>query len=114
MTDLGTGTEPRTVADVLEAAAKYLEEHGWTQDVFVTYDGCACAVGAIRLAAGGGRHEDDETHIQTNYLSSTATAAVSKRLAPVSSLLSWNDEPDRTADEVITLLREVAAAERGA
>jgi hypothetical protein len=97
-------TEPVefTVPDVLNAAADLLEEKGWTQKVAEDSQGRHCLVGALDYAArdlpGAVKTFDD------------ALEAVQQRL-PGGWVVNWNDTPGRTAEQVIALLRRVAAEE---
>jgi len=42
-----------TSTEILEKAAQLLMEHGWTQGELIENDGRMCAIGAIKMAAGG-------------------------------------------------------------
>lgn len=48
-----TGPTMCQVADTLDAAADYIEEHGWIQGNTRDGHGSVCALGAIRGALGG-------------------------------------------------------------
>lgn len=99
---------PSTVADTLDAAAALLSKPGaWTQHYsFRKKDGrpteaasasCMCLLGAIWLS--GGTVDGPETMFLKNYLDQWPA--------------DWNDEPERTQDEVVAILHEAAAKARG-
>jgi hypothetical protein len=99
------------VAAVLERAADVIVERGWCQGVFHC-GSSVCAVGAISVVVNGDPIPVDRM---------PATDAFDlwlhdhRDLPPYGEdglISDWNDEPGRTADEVITALRECAAAER--
>ncbi|MGW4499488.1 DUF6197 family protein [Micromonospora sp. NPDC004336] len=118
-----------TPADLLRMAALYLRRHGWHQGTYYTTTDTltppACAVGAIGMAAAGRpllhpvllTQADEDTYHR-------AIAALVDHLddyAPVfhvdedgylldehTSPYSWNDDPTRTAEQVITALLAAA------
>lgn len=100
-------SEPTTVAEVLRRAADILDENGWGQGWLIDPDGgsCACAVGAIQLASGMTPQEIRYGGL-TKELAVRATRFFSAVLK--STVSAWNDEPGRTAEEVIAKLREAA------
>ncbi len=84
-----------TAAEVARKAADLLERDGWCQGKFRN-SGAHCVVAALTAV-------DD--------WSAPEQAAVRRRLrvhAGTEWLVNWNDAPERTADEVIALLRQVA------
>lgn len=92
-----------TVPAVLTAAADLLEEKGWTRKVAEDSQGRHCLVGALfqvilNLPPNNGSIYYD------------ALEAVQQRL-PGGRVVNWNDNPGRTAEQVIALLRRVAAEE---
>jgi hypothetical protein len=92
-----------TEADVLDKAAKIIEERGWCQgkEAFRS-GGPTCAAVAIGIAApvGTGLRGQAERFLH-HWLTPTPR-----------NVIFWNDAPGRTADEVITALRSAAAAWR--
>lgn len=105
---------PTTVAEVLEQAADRIEERGWTQGAYLRTDGTCCARGAIRLTLGGevGENFDEDKLYVSDGGDFECDVIWTLHHELDTSLMEWNDDPERTADEVIALLREVAAAER--
>lgn len=109
--------KPKSVADVLDAAADLIEPEGaWTQGAYArTAKGfcigphedaatCFCMRGALRRVGAVGDWDE----------SSPATRAIGFQTAR--QMTQWNDRPRRTQAEVVAKLREAAALarERGA
>lgn len=108
----------RTVAEVLEAAAKLIEPEGaWTQgadsrnrsgvdlnEADPDFDDltpvCWCAAAAIQEAAG---HQ---------MLIFSGASAVLSQVTGVEFTPEWNDAPERTQAEVVAKLREASASAR--
>jgi len=86
------------VRATLLTAAGVLERCGWTQGQARSLTGALCIGAALAVAADG--DEDAELH---------ATVALAE-LVPWPSLVEWNDEPERTRDDVVGLLRFAAVA----
>ena len=86
---------------MLTAAADLLEEKGWIRGTGVDDQGRHCLVAALSDAAdsfpGGDAYWP-------------ALEAVQQRV-PGGWVVRWNDAPGRTAEQVIALLRRVAAEE---
>ncbi|MGC5333041.1 DUF6197 family protein [Micromonospora sp. DT62] len=125
--------QPPTVqvspADLLRMAALYLRRHGWTQGIYyATTDALtspACAVGAIGMACAGKplmhpvllSSADENTYRQSiaalvDYLDAFAPIfhidEDGHLLDEHTSPYSWNDDPGRTAEQVITALEKAA------
>jgi hypothetical protein len=120
---------PVTPADLLRMAALYLRRHGWHQGTYyhptTELFPPACAAGAIGIAAAGHRVE---------HFSQLAPDALGDYLAALAAFVdyldtteplflvdedgfvidehtspySWNDDPCRTAEQVITALETAA------
>lgn len=124
-------TDPQlTPADVLRMAALYLRRHGWLQGSYYSTDAdsptpSACLVGAVGITCAGRRLEypgqldrtDEATYRQAlavvvDYLDSyQPICAVDEDgffLQEHISPYSWNDDPGRTAEDVITALEAAA------
>ncbi|MEV6375468.1 DUF6197 family protein [Micromonospora musae] len=118
-----------TTADLLRMAALYLRRHGWHQGSYYATPDIptppACAVGAIGMAASG-RHTDHfygldfDTQVDFRQAVGVLTVYLDDQ-EPIcavdedgflidehTSPYSWNDDPARTADEVITALEKAA------
>lgn len=110
-------------ADILDRAAEVIERNGWHQGDYFNRDqegaginpaDCAvCTRGAINIVATGGNPVNDydvngvaAAEALDLFLWDTFEAEGRYGIAP------WNDAPERTAAEVIAVLREAAAAER--
>lgn len=97
--------------DVLREAADDLERNGWCQGIAENDAGEHCASGAIVTA--------DRFSNTLAWLAQRVLVEYLYPGFPISSILAWNDMPERTAAEVITAMREAAdwgekqAAERG-
>src|SRR5699024_10067572 len=96
---------PVDIAQGLRDAAELIDEYGWTQGAMyrassgaspVHWTGsCAMsALGAIHVVAG-----DDPDPL----LDALAPDILQPGLSLVQSLAAWNDDPDRTADDVTAL-----------
>jgi len=82
-----------TDAEILNKAADYLMQYGWTQYNFVGEDGrSCCAYAAIHCYA------------------KERTLGVVRRVERLTgeSIVLWNDAPGRTLTEVVTTLRKAA------
>lgn len=103
----------QTAAD-LRAAADVLEWDGWTQEEYVGPNGCRCIVGAVTKVLGGDDGEMSVPVANKERLFAArrlvATQIGDARTDYWFDVIDWNDEPGRTADEVIVALR--AAADR--
>ncbi|MEU9516770.1 hypothetical protein [Micromonospora sp. NPDC048169] len=119
-----------TPADLLRMAALYLRRHGWHQGTYYapttdTPTPPACAVGAIGMACTGHpvhHWYDLDTDERITYLAAIAAFVdYLDDFAPVFHIdedgylldehispYSWNDEPGRTAEQVITALENAA------
>ncbi|MDM4720360.1 hypothetical protein QTQ03_12535 [Micromonospora sp. WMMA1363] len=118
-----------TPADLLRMAALYLLRHGWTQGrYYATTDTPtppACAAGAIGIASAGHRVEHFtqlDPDALADYLAALAAfvdyldashpmflvdddgSVIDEHTSPY----SWNDDPTRTTEQVITALQAAA------
>lgn len=109
-------------SEILAKAADLIEQRGWNQGWYVNDCGGLCATGAMfaavgmepvaesQLGAGSGSawgefaesRYDDATRAWDRF-----AAYLGVQHAP-----SWNDEHERTKEEVVAKLREAARAER--
>jgi hypothetical protein len=94
-----------TVRDVLLAAADRIEIRGHCQGVAES-DGRCCALAALDRTTNDPGLYEEACEAICRYLgdSSVGPRAVSRR----ARIVAWNDDPDRTAAEVITVLRGAA------
>lgn len=106
-------------AAILDEAANIIERNGWWQHFYhdpgshlPMIDCAVCARGAINLAANR-RAPNRPTKKSNNALSALERYLGISGQSP-NSVADWNDEPDRTAEQVIAALRGAARAEREA
>lgn len=116
-----------TPAITLRHAALYLQRYGWTQGDYYRdhWDEhgtpglfpAACALGAIAAAVYGEAiaSPEDEMLPEFDYVDD-ARHALGQYICPdvydydpsIESVGDWNDDPSRTADEVISTLNDAA------
>lgn len=84
---------------VLNAAADYIEEHGWCQHA-LQFEGRVCVFGAINAATCGdpGSLDALAPDIIVRLRDTTGTC----------NIASWNDARHRTKEQVIWALRKAA------
>lgn len=89
------------VSEVLDRAADVLEEDGWCQYSMHDELGRYCALGAIKAVT-----PDPDAFAERGY----ATRALRDYLSPTRpfQISKWNDNPDRTKEEVIDALQQAA------
>ena len=122
--DLGT-TEPvdLTPADALRGTAGYLRRHGWTQHDYVASGleqfPAACVVGAIGIAAYGyatsNPYGDYHDHAgrrlfgrAVDFFDDHVVLHHDPSRDDMVSGIGWNDDPRRTAEQVIAALEAAA------
>lgn len=86
-----------------DAAADYIEEHGWTQFEEKSATGQVCLVGGLRWANG-----DVVGNWAGTLLVQCMDVGRDFLGLPLSKLAWWNDQSNRTQDEVVNLLRGYA------
>jgi hypothetical protein len=112
-----------TPAETLRDAALYLHRHGWHQDDLYAQPGvltpAACADGAIRCALFGAPLTAiyADQHRQLTRVLGVLAAHIHQFVydnterpvdPPHVIVGDWNDEPERTADDVIATMRAAA------
>jgi hypothetical protein len=110
------------VADTLRTAAALIGTHGWVQADFGSPEEGFCALGGIYAASdiiecGPGTYAtvyDTETYIVRELVDRGAIQPFDAELPweerVRDTLVGWNDDPNRTADEVIDLFLTAADA----
>jgi hypothetical protein len=110
--DLSAFLDPDYAAAMLVQSARILRQRGWIQgQIAAPRDGrnepaAVCAAGALNLAAGA----DDPGY----YIDVTVLAVFARYLdprsdvEPVELIEAWNDEPDRTGEQVRRALLDAA------
>lgn len=89
-----------TPAEVLDATAKYIEEHGHFQGDYFSSSGAVCVRGALMMVTP-----------QDLELRSAAYSALFDRVGR--SPIAWNDDATTTGELVTKTLRATAADLRG-
>lgn len=103
----------RPEQEVLAKAAEYIGEHGWCQGRSMDEEGRVCAMGAINAVLPI-PHDIRDLHAEARYLLAAAVARclLTKYIdnAPGRELtvISWNDDPSRTAEDVILAMKRAA------
>lgn len=108
--------------DILDAV-KVIEERGWCQRTAKNPHGSFCIIGALWEVTHGGWKEhhgyfswhDDVEHAETtNPRYMEALRHIADYIEPnkfgfvASKITDWNDEPKRTKEQVISIMKEVA------
>jgi hypothetical protein len=98
--------QERTPRDVLRAAARYIEEHGWYQGNYRNTDGRVCIVGAILSVTPEVDDTGDPGRLRSRSVDVLVLAFDDK------AVTRWNDAPGRTEAEVLVALRAAAESYR--
>ncbi len=96
-----------TAADILERAADLLDREGWTQGISMNRHGARCMSRALFDAGRGhllAKVEPDTTPAPSLEAFRACEQEISLDDRP-GLLVSWNDAPGRTKEEVTTALR---------
>ena len=109
-----------TIADVLDEAAAVIRRNGWHQGYFFRGrdhgrpENCAvCTMGAINIAIFGKPVVSDlQQTAEQSQLGHDSYVAVEQFVNTAMGLGGWNDESDRTVEEVLAALEGAARAER--
>jgi hypothetical protein len=108
-------TETMTTSEVLNRAADLIEERGWATGLdamSANPAGPICLEGALAAITDLGVRSDDPRRYEYPSASCPVYMAVHNYLSlPFSRLFTWNDAIDRTAAEVIEVLRACAVIE---
>lgn len=92
-----------TLADVYEKAAEYLEEYGWTQRTLGNDGGPRCMMGGIYSVT------DTKTYFTAaKFICQALEIPLRNSGRGGAEVADWNDDPSRTADEVINTLHALA------
>lgn len=107
--------ESVVIADRLDAAADYIEEHGWARGSYEEPDGRVCAIGALRIQCGLLNFDLVRLDIPHDewLRRSIELSALTHALSPIvgdRSVAEWNDRVGR--DAVLSALREAAQKTR--
>jgi hypothetical protein len=101
------------MADTLDNAADYIENHGWVQGVLYGPGSRVCAMGALRRTLGTPDPErlPEEPLVALLDGAGIAPDECDEELTAV--VAGWNDDPARTKQEVLDAFRRAARVERG-
>lgn len=94
-------------------AARVVRE-GWCQGAYDDEEGCHCVMGALHV--GFGLSLSETTKADEDAMSAPLAASLRLRLrgTPKRAVVSWNDAPGRTAEDVAEALERCAEElERG-
>lgn len=106
------------IREVAARAAEIIRTNGWYQGFYVdnlredrkdVRECPVCLAGAINIADG--RDPRDEGLFGDSIGAFAAIRRRIERLTNACLIAEWNDDPSRTADEVIAVLEQVAAGE---
>lgn len=97
----------------LFVAADLIERDGLSKGDYITVEGCRCTVGALSEAVTGSPVPPEDlasVPLLHALLRLVSDAVVSNTVDsdPVERIADWSDAPDRTAGEVVQLLRRLA------
>jgi hypothetical protein len=100
------------VNEILQKTYDVLEKRGWCQHRLRETDGRVCLEGAFRLAAG----YDYQMGSDAFEAWTTLCAAVYKEssggpFTPLRDPATWNDQPERTVEDVKLLLKKAIHAD---
>lgn len=93
------------VSDVLLKAAAILERYGHCKNIRHNQHGSFCLMGAISMARFGTVDFDNDAVV---IEAATRVARTIGGTYDAATAVHWNNEPERTAEEVIARLRAVA------
>jgi hypothetical protein len=94
------------LAEVYEEAAEYLEEYGWIKGDMGQHGGPRCLTGAIESVNGMGSNRELAFIVSALELGACFMPDCDGSCG--SPVVAWNDDPGRTADEVINTLHALA------
>lgn len=94
-------------SEVLERAAELIERDGWWQNARSDGHGDCAATAISRVAEGRGG-----CYVPAVHDPFIVALGGDKDAPMVTTIYNWNDVPGRTKEEVIAMLRAVAATER--
>ncbi len=109
-------TRAKTVAGVLNAAARITEKYGWSKRSYVEENGCMCLSGAVRVALGGNKFATvdscDKKYDIMNGAFRMITLAYynyqDEGRMRESSVIHINDQKINSRTEAVKLLRSAA------
>lgn len=98
-------TRAKTPEGVLRAAARYIEEHGWTQGTFQDETGAVCATGAVNAVLHGDPLGYDVQRVDLKIRVFRELELRTEEQFGEGSIVDFNDAEGRTVDEVLAVFR---------
>ena len=90
--------------EILDRAADYIMQHGFAKGAFGLYGESSCALGALGHASWGYDYQEAYETLREHV----------QDISGESSVMYWNDLPERTEQEVIDAFRTTAKELRNA
>lgn len=101
--------KPTTPSAVMRRAADLIEEKGHTKGQLIDSNGSMCVNGALWNALGGFATPNRDLFLETTKILAKAIGiGMHPYWTQTYDLPGWNNAPERTGEEVIAKLREVA------
>ena len=91
----------------LERARELLDKSGWTRGQYMNIHGQRCIMGAINCA--GYSLAGSDLVAASNACAARIMDVISKDSDEFTSVQRWNDDPDRTKEEVLRVFDEAIA-----
>lgn len=102
--------EDLTAVDILDAAIDRLNERGWTQNEQGRKEGPNCLTGAVYWGTAdlicASAIEVEREFVAVDVAYAALERRLRDKLGRWAGLQGWNDQPERTAEDVILLLKE--------
>jgi hypothetical protein len=104
--------KPKTVREVMFAAADYIDRHGWCKNMLESPEGQVCAMGAIWAVTGRPNIGAPffESEASDDLLLCERACVTLQAVVDVAGfgIGTWNDQPGQTKDKVTAELRRIA------
>ena len=91
-----------TTQELAKNTLDLLKKDGWTKDTLGSVDGPKCLLGATLYAAG--EFSPVKSGIVYDYVTKRDLCDLMRAEIGDQTLSMWNDDPERTFDEVVALL----------
>lgn len=108
------------IAEVVEKAADLIETNGLAKGRYFALDGGMCTMGALQYACGVDLHSNLVIYPkgsrlrnrQDLYMSAKDAVAqmlpISTEFGTIEAISNWNDDGDRSQEEVVDTLKHIA------
>lgn len=97
-----------TPIDVLRRARTLIETRGWVQEAYENSEGC-CLDGALMIASDYPDTLFDSRATASYHVARELVREEIRDMTGVGDIIGWNDDPDRTKDDVTEVLDTVIA-----